>query len=195
MVTNPPYGTRVGERQRLRDLYASLGNVLRRDFPGWHLTMLVAAGGLERQTGIALRSRPRDEQWRDRRASPVRTRCTRVALISRGPAVNLLRRRGVAYLESSRTPDGQIVKTAGGTAKPARFDRIRASSPRSRRDLRPGRPAAQRRPARLDEASLFSFWRSRNEQREDLPADGRPHGAVPRCGQLIGGSQGLVTAS
>jgi len=56
MVTNPPYGTRVGERQRLRDLYASLGNVLRRDFPGWHFTMLVAAGGLERQTGIALGS-------------------------------------------------------------------------------------------------------------------------------------------
>ena len=56
MVTNPPYGTRVGERQRLRDLYASLGNILRRDFPGWHLTMLVAAGGLERQTGIALRA-------------------------------------------------------------------------------------------------------------------------------------------
>jgi putative N6-adenine-specific DNA methylase len=26
------------------------------DFPGWHLTMLVAAGGLERQTGIALRT-------------------------------------------------------------------------------------------------------------------------------------------
>lgn len=56
MVTNPPYGTRVGERQRLRDLYASLGNVLRKNFPGWHLTMLVAAGGLERQTGIALRT-------------------------------------------------------------------------------------------------------------------------------------------
>ena len=32
MVTNPPYGTRVGERQRLRDLYASLGNVLRKNF-------------------------------------------------------------------------------------------------------------------------------------------------------------------
>jgi putative N6-adenine-specific DNA methylase len=56
MVTNPPYGTRVGESQRLRDLYASLGNILRKNFPGWQLTMLVAAGGLERQTGIALRT-------------------------------------------------------------------------------------------------------------------------------------------
>lgn len=56
MVTNPPYGTRVGERQRLRDLYASLGNALRKKFPGWHLTMLVAAGGPERQTGIAFRT-------------------------------------------------------------------------------------------------------------------------------------------
>jgi len=53
IVTNPPYGTRVGERQRLRDLYARFGSILRSDFPGWHLMMLVAAGGLERQMGIA----------------------------------------------------------------------------------------------------------------------------------------------
>ncbi|HEY7026954.1 MAG TPA: hypothetical protein VH438_05075, partial [Gemmatimonadales bacterium] len=54
IVTNPPYGTRVGERQRLRDLYARLGDILRRNFPRWHFTMLVAAGGLERQLGVAL---------------------------------------------------------------------------------------------------------------------------------------------
>ncbi|HSE67698.1 MAG TPA: hypothetical protein VLB12_11965 [Gemmatimonadales bacterium] len=53
MVTNPPFGTRIGERQRLRDLYARLGSIIRSDFPGWHVTMLVAAGGLERQMGIA----------------------------------------------------------------------------------------------------------------------------------------------
>lgn len=56
IVTNPPYGTRVGERQRLRNLYAQLGNILRRDFPDWHLTLLAAAGGLERQIGIPLRT-------------------------------------------------------------------------------------------------------------------------------------------
>ncbi len=56
VVTNPPYGTRVGERQRLRDLYAKFGSVLRSGFPGWCLTILVAAGGLERQLGIPLRT-------------------------------------------------------------------------------------------------------------------------------------------
>ena len=194
MVTNPPYGTRVGERQRLRDLYASLGNILRRDFEGWHLTMLVAAGRAGTADGNRTPKRPRDEQWRDRCTSPVHPRCTRVALISRGPAVNLPRRRGVAYLESSRTPDGQIVKTAGGTAKPARFDRIRASSPRSRRDLRPGRPAAQRRPARLDEASLFSFWRSRMNNVKTFLLMGALMAIFLAAGQAIGGSQGLVMA-
>jgi putative N6-adenine-specific DNA methylase len=56
IVTNPPYGARVGERQRLRNLYARFGALIRNDFPAWHLTMLVAAGGLDRQMGLPLRS-------------------------------------------------------------------------------------------------------------------------------------------
>lgn len=54
VVTNPPYGVRVGERRRLRDLYAQLGNVLRRRCPRWQLALLSAHAELERQTGIAL---------------------------------------------------------------------------------------------------------------------------------------------
>ncbi len=52
IVTNPPYGVRVGERRDLRDLYAQLGNVARRCCPGWELAFLAAHPELERQTGL-----------------------------------------------------------------------------------------------------------------------------------------------
>ena len=54
IVTNPPYGHRVGERQRLRDLFAQLGNVLRRRCPGWQVALLSGHAELDRQTGLAL---------------------------------------------------------------------------------------------------------------------------------------------
>ena len=54
IVTNPPYGHRVGERQRLRDLFAQLGHVLRRCCPGWQVALLSAHAELNRQTGLAL---------------------------------------------------------------------------------------------------------------------------------------------
>jgi putative N6-adenine-specific DNA methylase len=57
IACNPPYGVRVGERERLRDLYAQLGNVTRRGRPGWRLALLSADRALERQTGLALEER------------------------------------------------------------------------------------------------------------------------------------------
>jgi len=57
IVTNPPYGVRVGERRQLRDLYAQLGNVARRCCPGWELAFLAAHAELERQTAVDLTSR------------------------------------------------------------------------------------------------------------------------------------------
>lgn len=57
VVTNPPYGVRLGERNRLRDLYAQLGNVLRAKCPGWDVAMLAAHPDLERQTGLAFEVR------------------------------------------------------------------------------------------------------------------------------------------
>ena len=57
VVTNPPYGVRVGERNRLRDLYAQFGNVMRAKCPGWEVAMLTAHSELERQTGLPLESR------------------------------------------------------------------------------------------------------------------------------------------
>jgi putative N6-adenine-specific DNA methylase len=57
VVTNPPYGVRVGDRTRLRDLYAQLGNVLRAKCRGWEVAMLTAHPALEGQTGLGLEPR------------------------------------------------------------------------------------------------------------------------------------------
>lgn len=57
IVTNPPYGVRVGDRRALRDLYAQLGNVARRCCPGWEVAFLAVHAELERQTGLALAER------------------------------------------------------------------------------------------------------------------------------------------
>ncbi|MGI9078732.1 MAG: THUMP domain-containing class I SAM-dependent RNA methyltransferase [Gemmatimonadaceae bacterium] len=54
LVTNPPYGVRVGDRDRLRNLYAQLGNVARRKLEGWNLALLSADETLDRQVGIPL---------------------------------------------------------------------------------------------------------------------------------------------
>lgn len=53
LVTNPPYGVRVGEQGQLRDLYARVGQVARRDLRGWRISMLVPAAHLERETGLS----------------------------------------------------------------------------------------------------------------------------------------------
>ena len=57
LVTNPPYGMRVGERRALRDLYARFGQVARARFPGWVLTLLSADRALEAQLRLDLEER------------------------------------------------------------------------------------------------------------------------------------------
>jgi putative N6-adenine-specific DNA methylase len=59
VATNPPYGVRVGEADRLRDLYAQLGNLLRTKRPDWRLAMFSADRGLERQLHLPLEDRLR----------------------------------------------------------------------------------------------------------------------------------------
>jgi len=55
VVSNPPYGVRVGDTTRVRDLWAQLGNVLRRRAPGWQVTLLSPDAALERQLQIPMR--------------------------------------------------------------------------------------------------------------------------------------------
>jgi putative N6-adenine-specific DNA methylase len=54
LVTNPPYGVRVGDRDRLRNLYAQLGNVVRAKCAGWTVAFLSADRTLTRQTQLPL---------------------------------------------------------------------------------------------------------------------------------------------
>lgn len=56
IVTNPPYGVRVGDSDRVRDLWAQLGRVLRERAPGWRVALLSPDPALERQLGLPLRS-------------------------------------------------------------------------------------------------------------------------------------------
>jgi putative N6-adenine-specific DNA methylase len=55
VVTNPPYGVRVGQGRDLRDLYAQLGHTLRRRCPGWRAALLSARDELAGQTKLELR--------------------------------------------------------------------------------------------------------------------------------------------
>lgn len=59
LLTNPPYGARIGEEKALRNLYAQLGNVVRTRLPGWRTALLGANARLEGQVGVVLH-----EVWR-----------------------------------------------------------------------------------------------------------------------------------
>jgi putative N6-adenine-specific DNA methylase len=55
LVTNPPYGKRVGEEAALRDLWARLGQWARVRCPGWQAAVLAPDAALGRQLGLPLR--------------------------------------------------------------------------------------------------------------------------------------------
>src|SRR5690606_4827089 len=57
LITNPPYGVRVGEANALRDLYATLARVWRERRPDWRLAMLSANPMLEGQMRVKFRER------------------------------------------------------------------------------------------------------------------------------------------
>lgn len=77
LVTNPPYGVRVGERGPLHALYGTLGNVLRERCAGWRAVLLTADPRLERATQLRL-----DERFRTRNGG-IPVRC----VVARVPAV------------------------------------------------------------------------------------------------------------
>ena len=54
LITNPPYGMRVGSVDRVRDLYAQLGHMARGALPGWGIGLLSPDRSLDAQLRIAL---------------------------------------------------------------------------------------------------------------------------------------------
>ena len=61
LVCNPPYGERLGARDGLPELYATMGEVLRAAFQGWRLVMLLGSAALGAHLGL----RPRRSQKLD----------------------------------------------------------------------------------------------------------------------------------
>jgi len=53
-VTNPPYGIRINTHKDIRNLYAQIGNVLRRKCPGWQIAILCNELSLLHQMKIPL---------------------------------------------------------------------------------------------------------------------------------------------
>ena len=59
LITNPPYGERMGERNELPELYRTLGTRLREDFSGWRAAVLAAQpeeGGSDPAHALGLRA-------------------------------------------------------------------------------------------------------------------------------------------
>jgi len=54
IVTNPPYGGRLGDRRSLKGLYRALGGAMRGPWAGWRLAMLAGDPALPRHLGIPL---------------------------------------------------------------------------------------------------------------------------------------------
>ncbi|MDA3913863.1 bifunctional 23S rRNA (guanine(2069)-N(7))-methyltransferase RlmK/23S rRNA (guanine(2445)-N(2))-methyltransferase RlmL, partial [Oleiagrimonas sp.] len=52
VVCNPPYGERLGDRERLPELYRTLGKVLRERYPGWHAAVLCGDTELGHALGV-----------------------------------------------------------------------------------------------------------------------------------------------
>ena len=53
LLTNPPYGVRVGDPARLRDLYATLGKVASRQFAEWTVGFITTDARLAHASGLA----------------------------------------------------------------------------------------------------------------------------------------------
>lgn len=52
VVINPPYGSRIGERQALLPLYRAMGQVLRSRFAGWRVGLVASEPKLAHATGM-----------------------------------------------------------------------------------------------------------------------------------------------
>ncbi len=52
IVTNPPYGKRIGESKQLKSLYLDLGTTLKTRFPGWNVALFTASHELAKFFGL-----------------------------------------------------------------------------------------------------------------------------------------------
>jgi putative N6-adenine-specific DNA methylase len=57
IVTNPPYGVRLGEQRELAEFYPKLGDALKKNFSGWHAYLLSADMRLPKLIRLAVSKR------------------------------------------------------------------------------------------------------------------------------------------
>lgn len=58
MITNPPYGMRIGDQKKLFPLYQSLGHKFKSNFAGWRLGLITNSEKLARATGLDFQDNP-----------------------------------------------------------------------------------------------------------------------------------------
>lgn len=58
LLTNPPYGARIGDRRALFALYGALGKIAGERFAGWRIGLVTSDAGLARTTGLDLTAGP-----------------------------------------------------------------------------------------------------------------------------------------
>ena len=59
LISNPPYGERLGEKESLKFLYRELGEMMVREFPGWQAALFTSDLDLGRATGLRSHKRYR----------------------------------------------------------------------------------------------------------------------------------------
>ncbi len=52
VIVNPPYGTRIGDKKPLHDLYRAFGQVMLKRFSGWRVGVVTSDTGLAKSTGL-----------------------------------------------------------------------------------------------------------------------------------------------
>ncbi|MEM8625926.1 MAG: class I SAM-dependent RNA methyltransferase [Pseudomonadota bacterium] len=56
VITNPPYGARIGDTKSMSPLYAAFGRVLKEHFTGWRAAIITSEASLARATGLPFES-------------------------------------------------------------------------------------------------------------------------------------------
>lgn len=59
VLTNPPYGARIGNKKLLYGLYGAFGEVMRTRFAGWRVGLITSEPALAKATGLDLSPGPR----------------------------------------------------------------------------------------------------------------------------------------
>lgn len=117
VVTNPPYGIRLGDARELEPLYALLGERLQAEFDGWQAAVLTADDALARAIGL------RSEAAHTLYNGPVKTRLYRFS-VSPAAARAEVRRAPVARSAGAEMFANRLRKNARHLGKWARREGV-----------------------------------------------------------------------